>query len=227
MNVLLSNPRKRRKQKTTSKRTGKVRTRRRVARRTTKGSVIVARRKKSVRRRRAPARRRRGSAAPRRGFAHTSTIQSVAGLTGGLLLAPQVARLLPASLTQAGGQYGLPAIKIGLGFLTAKFVGKYNKPLGLSLGAGMMASGALDLVSIFKPGAAAGTLPGVRGYGDGDDFLNGYGDVGGGEGVNGYGDVTEAPLMLPDGTTINGYVSDDGTAMDGYGNVLGNVDITA
>jgi hypothetical protein len=145
---------------------------------------------------------------------HTSTLYSVAGVTGGLLLAPQVTRLLPGNITQANA-YAMPAIKIGLGLLTAKFLGKYNKALGISLGAGMMASGALDLVTIFRPGAAAATPPGVRGYGDGDDDMSGYGDV------------TPAVLSLPDGSEVNGYIDDNGTAVDGYGNVLGEVDITA
>lgn len=229
MQLLLSNPpksrrRKRRKSKAKSNRPQARRKVRRRRRRATpasagKGATMARKRKSPSRRTRRGGNRSRGRVA-RGGFLNTELLTAGAAVSAGFLGASFLPTIVPESMKS--NRFVVPVLKIGAGLLTAAFLGKRFSPtLTYSAAAGMVASGALDIVGPYLNRQPAG----VSGY----ESIGNYAvDMPGGyEPVGEYVSADLGAYALPDGTTIEGYMTDKGEVVAPSGYVAGYVDLAA
>lgn len=129
-----------------------------------------------------------------------------AGVAGGLIAAPYVSRFIPAQM--ASNPFVVPAVKAGAGLAVAAFGKKFNPALATALAAGLIGSAVLDLAVSFRGTAGGGAAAtGVKGY---------IGDI-----------VSSDPgdYMLEDGSTVSGYLTDQGEVVGSDGSVVGEIDL--
>lgn len=235
MQLLLSNPprRKRGKKTKTKRRTVRraSRRRRRANRAKAQRSAVMARKNSSRPSRRTYRRsgRRRGGGVRRggAGFIDTTLLTAGAAVAGGFFGAQLLTGFLPASF--ASNQFAAPLAKVGAGLATAALGRKWSPTLAYSLAAGMIGSGVLDIVGPYlnRGGTAAGARPaGVAGY------VEGYAtDIPGGlesDAPQYIGEIVGYELgayQLPDGSTVDGYLTDQGEVVTPGGSVVGMLDL--
>jgi len=170
-------------------------------------------------RRRSPAvkaRRRTSSRRVASGFATKDVLFTGAGAAVGLAMGPVLRKVVPASI--ATNPYVLPSAKVVAGMLAIRYLRKYHPALVTGLGAGLIGSGALDIVNVSR---AASNKPLL-----GDYYTATAGDM------NGYGDPSAAVLSpamiaqpdqlvtMADGSQVEGYTLGDGEVIDADGNTL-------
>ena len=180
-------------------------------RRSTRGraSAPVAKSRRSTR-------RRSGGRRTAAGFATKDILFTGAGAAVGLAAGPVLRKVVPASL--AVNPYVLPAAKVVAGMLAIRYLRKFHPALVTGLGAGLIGSGALDVINVSRISSGKTTL--------GDYYPAAAADL------RGYGDPSAAvvsPAMLsapdqlvtlPDGSTVEGYTLGDGEVIDADGNTL-------
>jgi hypothetical protein len=194
-----------RKEKTTMAKKSKTR-----RRRTSRPAAAAKRTARKTRRRHSTSRGRMAS-----GFINRDVLLMGAGAGVGLAVGPVLRRVVPASI--AANPYVMPAAKVLAGLVALRYLRRYSPSMITGLGAGLIGSGALDVINVSRAAAGKSAL---GEYNYTNNSFAGYGDPSASVVSPSMIAAPDTSVQMDDGSTIEGYTMDGGQIIDSNGNIV-------